>query len=186
MCPKCSNICFAIDGSGSINRTEFINERNFVLDVTSVIGVDEPVEFAAVQYSTGNSPISPLTPNTAAFTLDINAIKQLGGQSFVTGGVNYCFSQLARRRGEANKIVILGDGRSNIGSSAITRADLFRSIGGDVCVVGAGFADDAELLAIAGNDSDRVFEVDSFLDVLALEKIVEDLVLGICSDAPAK
>lgn len=175
-----ANICFAIDGSGSISSEAFQNEKNFVLDVASVVGVDEPVELAAVQFSTANTPISPLTPDTSEFILSVESAAQLKGASFVTAGISYCFSQLWRRQGEANKIVVLGDGRSNIGSSAVRRADLFRQVGGEVSVVAAGFSNDQELLGIAGGQEDHVFRVSSFLDVLTLKSFVEALVEQVC------
>lgn len=174
------NVCFAIDGSGSISRQAFTNEKDFVLDVVSVI-VDNPVELGAVQYASSVSTITDLTPDDAKFNELIQfRTPQLGGLSFVVGGINACFSQLSRRRGEALKLVLLGDGRSNIGSSAVRRANQFRRFGGEVCTVGAGFKDDRELLAIAGGDPDKVFEVDSFDNVLQLERIIEGLALGIC------
>eukprot|EP00177_Eucheuma_denticulatum_P003635 GFKZ01006591.1.p1 GENE.GFKZ01006591.1~~GFKZ01006591.1.p1 ORF type:complete len:227 (-),score=31.62 GFKZ01006591.1:188-868(-) len=174
-----ANICFAIDGSGSIPGQAFINERNFVLDVVAVLA-DNPIEVAAVQYATSVRTISGLTPDLASFNLAVNSERQLGGASFVVGGISACFSSLIRRRGEALKIVLLGDAGSNIGSSAPRRADLFRRVGGEVCAVAAGRANDRELLRIAGGDPNAVFDVDSFLDVLDLELIIEGLVLGIC------
>lgn len=180
-----ANVCFAIDGSGSINETEYNAQLIFVLDVVSVIAVDNPVELAAVQYGTANSAISPLTVDAAEFIIKVNEEGQLrSGATFVAGGINYCFSQLFRRRGEANKIVLLGDGRSSIGANAVRRADLFRRVGGDVCAVGAGFTDDAELLAIAGGDPNRVFKVDNFLEVLDFQFILEAIVEDICNVEP--
>ncbi len=175
-----ANVCFAIDGSGSISTAEFNNQKNFVLDLVSVLAVDEAAEVAACQYASAVSPIQPLTVDTAKFNLAVDRANQVSGQSFVVGGVNYCFSQLWRRRGEANKIVLLGDGRSNIGSSAVERADLFRKLGGSVSAVGAGFKDDRELLRIAGGNKDLVFQADSFLDVLTLQSFIEGLVSQIC------
>ena len=175
-----ANVCFAIDGSASINATEFTNQKNFVLDLVSVLSVDDGAEVAACQYSSAVSPIQRLTVNIARFNLAVNGARQVPGASFVVGGVNYCFSQLWRRRGEANKIVLLGDGRSNIGSSAVARADLFRRVGGSVAAVGAGFEDDTELLRIAGGDEELVFQADSFLDVLTLQGFMDDLVFRIC------
>jgi len=175
-----ANVCFAIDGSGSISTAEFNNQKNFVLDLVSVLAVDEAAEVAACQYASSVSPIQPLTVDTAKFNLAVDRANQVSGQSFVVGGVNYCFSQLWRRRGEANKIVLLGDGRSNIGSSAVQRADLFREQGGSVCAVGAGFKDDRELLRIAGGNKNLVFQTDSFLDVLTLQGFIEGLVSQIC------
>ncbi len=175
-----ANVCFAIDGSTSISRTEFDNEKNFVLDVAAIISMDQPVELAAAQYSTSIAPITPLTPWVDDFDTSVNGATQIGGASFVVGGINYCFSQLMRRPGEANKIVILGDGRSNIGSRAVDRADLFRQMGGSLSTVAAGFADDRVLLAIAGGDRDMVFRVQSFADVLALHEVIEKLVFKVC------
>ena len=175
-----ANVCFAVDGSGSISRKEFTNQKNFVLDLMSVLSVDDAAEAAACQYSTAVSPIHPLTTDIASFNVAVNGANQVGGLSFAVGGINYCFSQLWRRRGEANKIVFMGDARSNIGSSAIQRADLFRRVGGSVCAVGAGFTDDKELLGIAGGDKSLVFQANSFLDVLTLQSFIESLVSQIC------
>lgn len=175
-----ANICFAIDGSGSISLKEFRNEVNFVLDTVSVL-VDNAIEFAATQYATSNYEIFPLTVDDESFILAINNTQHVGGFSFVAGGVNYCFSQLWRRRGEANHIVLLGDGRSNIGASAIGRADLFRKVGGSLSVVGAGFEDNEVLLKIAGGNEDLVYEVSDFLDILSLERFIEGIVIDICN-----
>eukprot|EP00171_Calliarthron_tuberculosum_P002174 IDg2174t1 len=73
-----ANVCFAIDGSGSITREEFENQKNFVLDVVSVIAVDAAAEVAAAQYASAVSPITPLTPNTARFNLRVNGARQVG------------------------------------------------------------------------------------------------------------
>ncbi|CAN8062390.1 unnamed protein product [Agarophyton chilense] len=173
------NVCFAIDGSGSISDDEFTNEKNFVLDVSSVI-VDNAVEMGAVQYASSVRTITDLTPNDSRFNELIEDESQLHGLSFVVGGINACFSQLSRRQGEPLKIVLLGDGKSNIGSSAIRRAEQFRRFGGSISVVGAGNQDEEVLLKIAGDDK-MVFRVDSFGDVLALEMIAETLALNICN-----
>jgi len=175
-----ANVCFAIDGSSSISKTEFENEKSFVLDVVSIISMDQPVELAAAQYSTSIAPISPLTPYVANFDNSMQEAKQIGGASFVVGGVNYCFSQLMKRSGEANQMVILGDGRSNIGSRAVSRADLFRRMGGGLSTVAAGFSDGKELLAIAGGNRNMVFRVNSFADVLALHEVIKKLVFRVC------
>ncbi len=175
-----ANVCFAIDGSSSISSAEFQNEKNFVLDVVSIISRDQPVELAAAQYSTSVVPITPLTPNVTEFDKSVQNSSQIGGASFVVGAVNYCFSQLLRRPGEANQMVILGDGRSNIGSSTVNRADFFRQMGGSLSTVAAGFADDKELLAIAGGDRNMVFRVNSFADVLALHEVIKKLVFRVC------
>ena len=178
-----ANVCFAIDGSGSLNATEFIAEKNFVLDVVSVIAVDYAVELSAVQYGTASSPISSLTADVEDFILKVNREQQLeAGNTFLVAGVNYCFSQLARRSGEALKMVILGDGFSTLGDDPVPRTDLFRrALNGKVCAVGAGVQNDEVLLGLAGGNPDQVFKVGNFLDVLDLQRILEGLVEGICN-----
>lgn len=176
-----ANVCFAIDGSGSINSTQFLAEKNFVLDVSSVITVDDKAELTAVQFAKSAMAISPLTDDIASFNLAVQDTRQMGGRSKVMGGINYCFSRLASRRKEAIKLVLLSDGRSNIGRSAVSRANHFRGFGGDVSVVAAGFPDHSELLAIAGGKADHVFDVGDFFDVLALQDLIEALVEQVCS-----
>lgn len=174
-----ANVCFAIDGSGEIPPAAFLNEKNFVLDIASLIGVDEPAELSAVQYATAVTNIMPLTADSAAFITSVDGTEQMGGASFMVGGMNYCFSQLSKRAGEALKIVILGDGKSSIGSNTAERADLFRSLGGSVSVVGAGEVDFDALNAVADSAA-HVFTVESFLDALALQELVDTMVEFIC------
>lgn len=177
-----ANICFAVDGSNALKFSEYRAELDFILDVVSVVSVDIAVELAAVQYGIANSPISPLTTDIVDFIKKVDNEQRLRSRgSNLVGGINYCFSQLFDRPGEANKMVVLGDGRSTIGNNAIARADLFRKeTGGKICTVGAGFRRKKRLLKIAGGDKSLVFRVDSFLDVLALERVVEKLVEDIC------
>lgn len=174
-----ANVCFAIDGSGNIPAEAFVNEKNFVLDIASLIGVDEVAELSAVQYATGLTAISPLTVDSAAFITSVDGTEQMEGESFMVGGMNYCFSQLYKLSGEALKIVILGDGKSTIGSNTAERADLFRSLGGSVSVVGAGDVDSDALNEVADSAA-HVFTVESFMDALALQELVDTLVSFIC------
>jgi len=176
-----ANVCFAVDGSGSINSTQFRSELNFVTDIVSIIAATDPVGLAAVQYSTGTRAISEFTTNDFGFIPAVDRTRQLFGQSFVAGGINFCFAELFNAGGPVNKIVLLGDARSNIGSSAIRRADQFRAVGGTVCSVAAGTNPDRDaLLGIAGGDPDLVFEVDDFINVIELSNIIEKLVEQIC------
>lgn len=175
-----ANVCFAIDGSGSISAAEFDMEKAFVQNVVSLL-TDNPIELAAVQFSTSTNPIQSLTADDEQFNLRVQATNQIRGASFIAGGVNYCVDQLFDTRAESNKIVLLSDGRSNIGGSAVFAADAFRSIGGSVCAVGSGNQNEQELLDIVGGDEDLLFQVDNFFDVRALANHIETVTLGICS-----
>lgn len=180
-----ANVCFAIDGSKSISSAEFTNEKNFVLDVVSVL-VDNPVEFAAVQYADGRERISKLTTDDETFILKMNSTKQMSHpRSHIKGGVNFCFRQLMKRPGEPIKMVVLGDARvknKRIARRTVETTDLFRMNGGDVAVVAAGAKINKKLmLKITGGNEKLLLDVDNFLDVLTLETYIERVVEAICS-----
>lgn len=180
-----ANVCFAIDGSTSISSDEFTNEKNFVLDVVSVL-VDNPVEFAAVQYADRRERISKLTVDDEAFILKVNSTKQMyNPRSLIKSGVNFCFRQLMKRPGEPMKMVILGDARvknRRVARRTILTTDQFRANGGDVSVVAAGAKINKQLmLKLTGGNEELVYDVDNFLDVLTLEIYIERVVEEICS-----
>lgn len=174
-----ANVCFAIDGGGALSPEEFKSQKNFVLDVVSVIAVDQPVSLAAVQYASRRLSIKRLTRNVTGFILAVNATEQLGGMSKTVAGITFCDRQL-RRWYMPNKIVLLGHGRSDIGRNAARTAHRFRDSRGDLSVVAAGDSDKDALLSIVGGEKDQVYNVRSFLDVLALQKVIEKLVASIC------
>lgn len=175
------NICFAIDGSGSINAAAFQTQKDFV-DVTAEVIKNIPgVSFALVQYATQSTVVTPLTSSFTKFSNDLEALEQAGGSTNLGGGINDCIFQLPlRNSGEANKMVVLGDGFGNVGPTATTSAEFFRDLGGGICAVGAGNFDKALLLPLVESPA-NCFQVDSFSDVLALQDIIADLVKQICN-----
>ncbi len=178
---KCkANVCFAIDGSGAIESAQFQNQKNFVFDAVRALGTENEVRLAACQFASSVTPIQPLTTDVSKFNEAVYRVRQVKSSSFAIGGIDYCISQLLSRVGEANKIVVLSDGRSSFNSTALARLDLFRKAGGSVCAVGAGFVDSAALLRIAGGDKDLVYYANSFLDVLTLQNVMKKLVSQIC------
>lgn len=176
-----ANVCFAIDGSGSINATEFEAQQFFVQDLVSVLVNDEnDVEVAAVQFGFRSSVISRLTADLEQFTLALFDAPQRGGGTALRKGIKACAWQLRRVRREPIKMVLLGDGRSSKPRAAARRANRFRRVGGEVFAVGTADADGEQLLKLAGGNADRVYEVDNFLDVLAIQVVIEDMVAEIC------
>lgn len=172
------NVCFAIDTSGSVTDEQFKSQKFFIQDITAIIGVDSRAKFAACQYGDRSYTISLLTKQVGLFNrLVENASFQGDPVTAVGAGIVYCDRQLRRSRGQANKIVLIGDGRNNLGGSPVRRANIFRrKAGGAVCSVGVGFEDKATLTKIAGGE-ERVFAVDDYVE---LAFIVEDLVFDIC------
>lgn len=175
-----ANVCFAIDGSGSISESQFRSELSAALDTISLLAPDRDLEIAAVQYGDRNSVISRLTPDIDAVKEGINNATQTGGSSAMRRAISFCTRELTRRSGEPMKMILIGDGRSDRPAAALRRANRFRALGGEVCVVGAGLADPVRLLALAGGDPSKVFEVDNLLDLIEVKFLVEAMVDEIC------
>lgn len=173
-----ANICFGIDGSGSVNLTEFQKAKDFVKDIVDIIAVDQEAEFCAVQFSLTNDAISPLTADKFAF---LNALARepyiSGGATAIGAAIVYSDFQLSRRLGEANKIVVITDGRNNAGGDPVRRANNFRrrDPNGRVCAVGIGKTLKAPLEEIAAGEP--VLEVDEYVQ---LATIVDNLVNAVC------
>lgn len=176
------NVCFAIDGSDTISPASFEDEKNLVLMIVRALSLDGTgIGYAAVQYGASNYPVSPFTRNESAFVDAVSASMQIRDEgTFVTAGLNYCFSELRDKPDGTKKIVLLGDGKNTIGREPAERTNLFQNSGGVVFAVGVG--DDqnmASLIAIAGGDRSKVFQMTS--DV-SLMDITEGLVQAICDE----
>lgn len=173
-----ANVCFGIDGSGSVSATEFQNAKDFVKDIVDIIAVDQEAEFCAVQFSLTNDAISPLTADKIAFLNALDAEPFIrGGATAIGSAIVYSDFQLSRRPGEANKIVVITDGRNNAGGDPVRRANNFRrrDPNGRVCAVGIGRTLKAPLKEIAGGQP--VLTVD---DYIQLATIVDNLVNAVC------
>lgn len=174
------NVCFAIDGSDVIAPEEFQKQKEFLLDLVSALSLDDSAAYTAVQYGVTNYPITPLSTDEARFNRDVFGTTSVKDrESFIGTGIVYCHRQVARHRTDANKIVVVGDGRSNFGGDPVRRADVFRRFGGSVCAVGVGFQDEESLEKIAGGKK-NVIGVDEYIE---LSLVVEDCVKAICSRA---
>lgn len=180
-----ANVCFGIDGSGSVSRNEFKDAKFFVKDIVDIIAVDQAAEFAAVQFSGTNSRISPLTGDKEAFLRAVrNARFEQGGATAIGAAIVYCDFQLSRRPGEANKIAVITDGRNNLGGDPVRRANNFRrrDPNGKVTAVGIGRYLDTEMLQqIAGDE--KVISVDEYIH---LATVVTDLVQEVCEIKPVE
>lgn len=174
------NLCIAVDGSGSISSQGFENERKFVSDVVSVIRIDWPVDIAAIQYAHYARSLK-LTGNIfPAIFPNMDNTKQIGGPSYIAAGINYCFSQLwSRRSGETNKILLMVDKDTYVGTSSVKRANLFRRIGGELSVVAGGFSNTTVVEKISLHP-ENFYNVSSFSNVLQLQSHMKRLLRDIC------
>ncbi|KAI0557415.1 collagen alpha-6(VI) chain [Gracilaria domingensis] len=178
------NLCFAVDTSGSVNQTEFNLEKEFLMDISAIVGSDSRSKLAAGQYGARTYRISSLTSDPEVFNLRVrNAVFQHDPYTSVGSGIVYCDRVLRREArtnpdaNHANKMVVLGDGRNNLGGDPIRRANTFRErAGGVVSTVGVGFQDRSALADIAGSE-DRVFAINDYVE---LSFVLDDLVFDIC------
>lgn len=100
------NVCLAIDGSSCVSAAGFDTEKQFVLDIVSIICVDEQVGFAATQFALSNSPIRRLTFDSTDFTIRLKDARSLnGGPVQIGGGVLYYINALRQNKVAANKMV---------------------------------------------------------------------------------
>lgn len=174
-----ANVCFAIDGSESVGKDNFDREVQFVFDFASLVNVDEKLTgLAATQFGTSNSAITPLIFSSAELNIALEKAVYLNApRTQIRGGLIYCFGQLRREAGDANKIVLLSDGQANLGGNPVPIADRFRREVGEICAVGVGYQDIGSLLDIVGGSSAKVLTVDDFFQ---LSDILDDLVVQVC------
>lgn len=184
------NICFALDGSGSIGFRDYENQKEFVLLLTAIIGANDKATFSAVQYGFVNEPISNIDGNAERF-IDklLGSTYQAAPETFVGAGLGFCISQLGRRRGEPAKIVIFGDGGATLGGlsgplSPASLADFFRgrSPANRVCAVAVNFPSKPPLFVdIVGGERNLVTDVNGWPLIL---NQLRELIRTICERPP--
>ena len=175
-----SNVCFAIDTSGSVSRYEYGLQRDFMIDVTAIIGEGSRSNFAAVQYGRQAYTISNFVSDAGDFNQIVDKARfQNDGSTSVGSGIVWCDSRMRRRVNDVNNMVVIGDGRNNLGGDPVRRANIFRkrTANAVVSTVGVGYKDTKTLEKIAG-DASRVFTVDDYFE---LSEVVEILVSDICN-----
>ncbi|KAI0557139.1 von Willebrand factor A-like protein [Gracilaria domingensis] len=177
------NICFALDGSGSISEDEFELQKDFVEIIAGTVALDEESQYAAIQYGLRPRFISRLTKDADRFLLDVEGTLQLGSpRTFIAPGIAGCMRQLNRVEGEANTIILLGDGRSTFDSrdpplDPPSIAQVFLSEpNNSISAVAVSFPNTDMLKAITGRE-DRVFEVADWSKVL---DVIAELVGQVC------
>eukprot|EP00737_Agarophyton_chilense_P001014 gb/GEZJ01001126.1/.p1 GENE.gb/GEZJ01001126.1/~~gb/GEZJ01001126.1/.p1 ORF type:complete len:244 (-),score=39.76 gb/GEZJ01001126.1/:609-1340(-) len=177
------NICFAIDGSGSISEDEFQLQLDFVKIIAGVVSLDPGSQYAAIQYALRPQFMSRLTENVEQFLLDVQSTLQIRSpRTFIAPGLAGCMRQLNKVKGEANKIILMGDGRSTFDSrdpplDPPSIAQVFLAEPNNaISAVAVSFPNTEMLEAITGTP-DRVFMVADWFSVL---DVIEELVEQVC------
>lgn len=182
------NLCFALDGSGSIGVDNYELQKEFVLLVTAIVGADENSTFAATQYGGVNIPISR-TEDAVDFIVNLQGSKfQAAPLTFLNAGLLFCTTVLRKFQPEPAKIIILGDGGANFGRergflSGRRIADKFRkrSSGNKICAVTVDYVGKPELFVDITGARDQVVGVDGWPKIL---NVMRTLVREICDRPP--
>lgn len=172
-----TNTCFVIDGSKSISRKDFGIELSFVqlfVNLTSKMG---NMKYCAVQYSDTTMAISPLTDDGETFLRRLSSTTQVGGKSNLAAGVGYGVVQLFPCSKEPTAIIVLGNGRSDIGFDSTSVTKSFLNSNGSIYAVGVGRSRTEQLEKVTGSPK-RVFRATSFKDVVTTIRI---LVKQVCN-----
>lgn len=175
---KCAvNVCFALDGSGSITQNEFSNQFHFSADTMAILRHVSSIRFGATQYASTNLPISALTFNDESVLIKLRDAQRAGGASAVSDGIAYCEQQFREFKNDINVIFLFTDGSYNRGVNPMKYIDLVKREYTHLKVfpVKVGTIDDAFFAGFS-----PVFEVDSFLDALDASDEIESYQSDVC------
>ena len=172
------DIVFLLDGSGSVNRENFLEAKFGLKQLVNYFG--DQVRLALVQFSSGVDRVVGLVNSKDEIIMKINSMKQLCGGTDTTAGLKECYSILFFASREKDKngnlvmkkadeqaeqfIILITDGCANNHKSAVLEADFLRSKGVNILVIGIGSLDKSKLNELGGN---RSFLLDNFADLTA-------------------
>lgn len=167
----------------------FAVQKQFALLITALVGAHTNASFSAVQYGTVNIPISKVDSNVRRF-IDRLELAQYADarRTFVAAGLGYCITQLGRKRGEANKIVLFGDGSSSLGDEegvlgTAGLAKYWRNMGkgNTLCTVRVGGKKDGLFRNVVGGDRRLILEVEDWAKVI---NVLRTVLREVCDVAP--
>ncbi|KAI0565204.1 von Willebrand factor A-like protein [Gracilaria domingensis] len=150
---ECANVCFALDGSGSMSTDGFRGAKRLLCGSNVTL-------------------ISPPTDDSLSFKNAVsNAVSDMSASSSLDEAILQCVAQLQTDEKRRAVIVLLGDGQGNFESDPIGLVREFKNSFGEgsaVHTVGIDDFDAEKLEKIATAGCGKTFDVDSFLDALDL------------------
>lgn len=173
-----ANICFALDGSGSISEEEFKLSRHFAQDIVSILADRSNARYGGNQFGRTANGIARLTKDRVYFATAMENERFLNSkQSNMGAGIRFCDKSLAGYYLQANKIVVISDGRNRYIGNPVRSANNFKRRephGRISSVIVGGHPDYNTLNQISDNP---VLTVD---DYIKLGVIIIDLVKQVC------
>lgn len=172
-----TNLCFALQGGDRVNNNQYGLQINFVDIVMNIITVDKPANYAAVQYHSSTTGISQLVNSKKTFVERLHKSKRIAGGNNIAAGMRFCTKQLSPHRGDANKLVVLGNGFAKVTKDQVQAAKQFFRSGGSVCAVAVGKANRKGLKKLTRSNA-RIVNITGFFK---LSEIVVDFVHQVCN-----
>lgn len=171
-----TNLCFVLQGGDAVTDQDYLDQQNFVDIVIAIIATDDPANLGAVQYNNRFTPISNLTGNVNNYLERLYSSYRRPGGTNIQAGIRYCARVLRPQKGDANKIVLLGNGFATIGRNHIRAARRFFDERGTVCAVAVGQTNMRQLAALT-QSRDRIVNIDGYFE---LAEIIVDVVRDVC------
>ena len=187
-CATTIDFMLVLDGSESINSTEFEAMRSFADGLIGHFTISPADAHAGiVQFASEGQGVIEigLSSDPAAIAAAISTMTQLVGITDIQEGIALAQQELTAngRPDVPHVILVLTDGVHNEPGDPIAEAEAARSLGTELFAIAVGPKLDIDQLnAIASDpDGEHVFSVDSFE---ALATILDPLVLMVCPPTP--
>ncbi|XP_076986208.1 collagen alpha-5(VI) chain [Tamandua tetradactyla] len=179
-----ADLYFLIDGSSSIQTTQFDQIKKFMLAVIEMFNIGpDKVRVGAVQYSHELKEEIPISvySNDADLRKAVLNIEQLYGNTYTGAALNFTLSKIkVGRMHWTSKVpcylIVLTDGKSM--DNVLEPAEKLRAEGVIIHAIGIGNANKAELQQIAGGE-ERVSFGQNFD---SLKGIKNEVVHSICTE----
>eukprot|EP00178_Gracilaria_changii_P014406 TRINITY_DN40610_c0_g1_i1.p1 TRINITY_DN40610_c0_g1~~TRINITY_DN40610_c0_g1_i1.p1 ORF type:complete len:334 (-),score=43.14 TRINITY_DN40610_c0_g1_i1:457-1458(-) len=171
------NVCFAIDESGSISPTEFMQQTEALVAIAELLTTFAPGStLSAVGFSTSAELVqAPTTDINGIFIPAIEANPQIGSSTSSGSGLLLCQTQLAGAS-DPRIIVLLTDGVDNETPFGTAVAPDIQNDGITIATVGVGDGiNTADLQTIASSPDLFTFVDDFSVFLQSVEDIVETL-----------
>lgn len=176
------NLCFGLDGSRLISAKDYERQREFVQLIAATVAIDERVKMSAYQYGLRLQRISSFTGDIDSFLLRMESAKRKKtlSRSFLSPALFKCQRDFRDNGEDANKIVIIGDGRTNYGRKSLAIRIAARFLppfnNGAICAVYVK-RPAIRFLEKITQDPSKVISVEEYF---LFDEILEETVSNVC------
>ncbi|XP_071325050.1 collagen alpha-6(VI) chain-like [Trachinotus anak] len=179
-----ADIIFLVDGSTSIDSTEFTSMQTFMKSIVNrtTVGKDQ-THFGVIVYANKSESVFPLKKYESKQDV-LNAItnvKAPTGNTYTSQALKDSLKYFGAEHGgrKALKVpqilMVITDGEATDPHDLKTASDKLRENKITVFSIGVEKADRKELETMAGDDASKVFYVDNFVDLETLHKNISSV-----------